>query len=797
MISDKVFNTTGTQRIFGSDFKIISGDHIRVFLDGIVISRDKYDLINNAAVFNVAPVLGQVLTLQVGTTPADIIESPTDAGIVAANIADITSVAGQIESLTAEDLTDPSSLINVGLADARYVNTTGDSMTGPLDMGSNRITNLAEPLANTDALRLVDGNTLFSSGTSSAIISETPPSPVVDGARWYKASEATTYVRYNDGDSSQWIEEHPNFSDTPDHVRPFASLAAAVANATLKDGQVLNLKERTTGNGGGAVWDVVLASSVTPNTFNIVQCIGNNTLALVLRIGAELDVIEWGVTGVGDDTSAAQHVINYATSNGINLRADINFSVTELTLAKFNSGSPQWLFKGNGVVTASSFINFRGLQHCTIEGLVFDAPVIYIQGFRYSTLRDVQLKGQIRWGRWDIGGTPGGASWSTYWSSFENVLFGSIHTQTSITDANFNSNLFTNCEFRDSEGQGSLWKMKNYGTRTNEVFVSNTFVSCDFSYAPVWWLETDFGQSFAINIQGGYLDTGTAWYHPSSFRGYSVNVIGLRNPSGLVLDSEYQADIQTTTGGARPRQQMPVSPLSIFDSHPLAVKGSGTTAITATIPMTGKYSISATVETVSGADGALWKYENLTTTVENFISFGGDGSYSFTFYAERGDNVRLLIDGNSATTDLILHSISLTAGAGVYGALPANIAKGYSEKSLVEALTTTPVVLFTLPTGQFKTDFRDVTILSKGPDTSGGGEMVKLVAAIVGGSSSAAITLTEVSRVLVNGVGGSGDNPAPMVVTTSTSGRDVIISVASSGTDINIDGRISSNIRLQ
>jgi hypothetical protein len=94
MVSDKVFNTDGTQKIFSSDFAIISEDHIRVHLGAAVVSRDNYDLINNAAVFNEAPAASQVLRLQVGTTPADILVSPTDAGIVAANISNINTVAG-------------------------------------------------------------------------------------------------------------------------------------------------------------------------------------------------------------------------------------------------------------------------------------------------------------------------------------------------------------------------------------------------------------------------------------------------------------------------------------------------------------------------------------------------------------------------------------------------------------------------------------------------------------------------------------------------------------------------------
>jgi hypothetical protein len=62
-----------------------------------------------------------------------------------------------------------------------------------------------------------------------------------------------------------------------------ATLAIAVADTNLVVGDVLHIKERTTGNGGGAIWDVVLASGVTPNTYDIVQCTGVPALALVQR----------------------------------------------------------------------------------------------------------------------------------------------------------------------------------------------------------------------------------------------------------------------------------------------------------------------------------------------------------------------------------------------------------------------------------------------------------------------------------------------------------------------------------
>ena len=100
MVSDKAFTTDGSQKIFTSDFEVISEDHLRVFLDSVVQSRDDYDLINNAAVFHVAPTAGQAMILQVGTTPGDILDAPTDAGIVALNIADVNTVANNIDDVT-------------------------------------------------------------------------------------------------------------------------------------------------------------------------------------------------------------------------------------------------------------------------------------------------------------------------------------------------------------------------------------------------------------------------------------------------------------------------------------------------------------------------------------------------------------------------------------------------------------------------------------------------------------------------------------------------------------------------
>ena len=82
-------------------------------------------------------------------------------------------------------------------------------------------------------------------------------------------------------------------------IKNFATLAAAVADTGLVDGDALNIAERTTGNGGGAMWDAVLSSTVTENTYNIVQCTGVATISLVLRTKDGVNLVAAGADRTG------------------------------------------------------------------------------------------------------------------------------------------------------------------------------------------------------------------------------------------------------------------------------------------------------------------------------------------------------------------------------------------------------------------------------------------------------------------------------------------------------------------
>lgn len=120
------------------------------------------------------------------------------------------------------------------------------------------------------------------------------------------------------------VSEFAKTSDNPNEdafTKNFATQALAVADAALVDGDAVNLAEHTAGFGGGAMWDVVLASSVSIDGKGIVACTGVPTLALVLRVNTPHFYPEW-IGAKGDSTSDDGALILYALAT--NLRVTLN-----------------------------------------------------------------------------------------------------------------------------------------------------------------------------------------------------------------------------------------------------------------------------------------------------------------------------------------------------------------------------------------------------------------------------------------------------------------------------------------
>lgn len=113
----------------------------------------------------------------------------------------------------------------------------------------------------------------------------------------------------------------------------FDTLSDALANQALKEGYSLIVSNRTSGGGGG-VWDVVDSSTVSPNTFNIVQCTGVPSLALVLRLGETIDVKQFGAIGDGitDDTEALNTALSVSSGKVLKLPTGVYLINSQLVI---------------------------------------------------------------------------------------------------------------------------------------------------------------------------------------------------------------------------------------------------------------------------------------------------------------------------------------------------------------------------------------------------------------------------------------------------------------------------------
>lgn len=145
----------------------------------------------------------------------------------------------------------------------------------------------------------------------------------------------TLLIKDSAGATVRTVDNVSTIADPGNNVKNFALLADAVASEGLTNGDAVNIAERTAGNAGGAVWDVVLSSTVTENTYNIVQCTGVSTLSLVLRVDGPINIRQWGAQGDGsnDDTGAIQNCIDYVNNvgSGIILFPAGTYNYTALT----------------------------------------------------------------------------------------------------------------------------------------------------------------------------------------------------------------------------------------------------------------------------------------------------------------------------------------------------------------------------------------------------------------------------------------------------------------------------------
>lgn len=170
-----------------------------------------------------------------------------------------------------------------------------------------------------------------------------------------------------------------------DRVIPFATIAEAIASTDplkIFDDAVLQIADRA-----NSTWDVVLASGVTPNTYDIVQSVGLGSLALVLRVGAILNIDSLGALGdnSNDDTEYFNHASNLLTTLGGTLQCTPN------KIYKINTDGPT-----TGIRLKSNIIfDLNGAALSAISIDTVDYRLIWIQEDSNITVKNGKVIGDL------------------------------------------------------------------------------------------------------------------------------------------------------------------------------------------------------------------------------------------------------------------------------------------------------------------------------------------------------------------------------------------------------------------
>ncbi|MGL6282618.1 MAG: hypothetical protein ACRC2J_09455, partial [Microcoleaceae cyanobacterium] len=197
-------------------------------------------------------------------------------------------------------------------------------------------------------------------------------------------------------------------------------------------------------------------------------------------------------------------------------------------------------------------VRFQGAYNTKFIGGVFTGKA-YFQNVRFSKFDTITFNCPCYFGYYDFGDSV--PTYSLYWNNFDTVIFNQgFELNSSIERASFNSNTFINTVFRAGAMNATMvFKVDpTTGVSLGATFGSNTFIGCDWSYAPALDIKGAY-KSFSMSIVGGYLDTGSVWLAPGSWEPEELSVTGLSNPGSQTITRKIGVNPVITTSGARKR----------------------------------------------------------------------------------------------------------------------------------------------------------------------------------------------------------------------------------------------------
>ena len=205
--------------LFSFTFPYLEESHVKVSLDGAVQATTTYSFANATQIsFNTAPGTGVAVRI--------FRETDTDA-------ARATFFAGS--SIRSQDLNDNATQLLYATQETvnRRVDSTGDSMTGDLAMGGNKVTGLGTPTADADASTkaYVDTNLGTAGGYASAAATSATQAAASATSAATSATTATTQATTATTQASTATTQASNASTSATAAATSATAAATSATA--------------------------------------------------------------------------------------------------------------------------------------------------------------------------------------------------------------------------------------------------------------------------------------------------------------------------------------------------------------------------------------------------------------------------------------------------------------------------------------------------------------------------------------------------------------------------------------
>lgn len=306
------YTANAGQAVFNFPFKIFSISDLNVYITPAgQDSNDSTNITTAYAVSGVGDEDGGTITLTVGT-----------------NLNDLVTIVSNVPSSRTTD----------------YQNN-GDFTPDVVNADLDRVVSIAKKVEDSA------GRTLEFQQSQQGASNLTLPRPIAGLA-----------LRWNGGETGLENFEPSTVSNeaigSDKVVINYSVLLVAVNDTSLKLNQACNIAERATGDGGGAMWDVVLASTVAPNTVNAVQCVGVPSLALVLRPKESVKTSQLGPDAFSVASAYPVVIVDVDTtktgtysipaSQQIIFRSSTVFQNDDL--AAFETPNPFWAITGNGKI---------------------------------------------------------------------------------------------------------------------------------------------------------------------------------------------------------------------------------------------------------------------------------------------------------------------------------------------------------------------------------------------------------------------------------------------------------------